>query len=248
MAGTNDETKGLNVQRVSREGSLSMYVADQLETLIVTGRIPVGEKLPTESGLCESFGVSRTVVREAVAHLKSLGLVETRRGVGSTVLRNTAPEAMPANRIRPTTVDDILHVLELRLNLEPAAAELAARRHTDEDKRILREKHAAFMQARARDGQARNEDFEFHCAIAAATHNPFFQSFYEQLSHGIIPRAKLMSIEINTSATHKYLARVEDEHADVLEAILARDGEAAREMMYQHLNRARNMYATFQES
>ncbi len=64
----------------------------------------------------------------------------------------------------------------------------------------------------------------------------------------LIPRAKLMSIEINTSATDKYLARVEEEHTYVLEAILARDAAAAREMMYQHLNRARNMYAKYQEA
>lgn len=63
----------LNVKKLTREGSLSMNVADQLEGLITAGTISVGEKLPTESGLCDSFGVSRTVIREAVAHLKSLG-------------------------------------------------------------------------------------------------------------------------------------------------------------------------------
>jgi len=251
MAGNSDAVNGLNklnVQRVSREGSLSLHVADQLEALIVNGGIAVGEKLPTENGLCDSFGVSRTVIREAITHLKSLGLVETRRGVGTTVLRSATVEAMPANRISPTTVEDILHVLELRLNIEPAAAELAALRHDDDDRRILREKHDAFIRARAEGSQARIEDYEFHYAIAAATHNPFFKSFYEQLSQSVIPRAKLMSIEINTSATDKYLARVEEEHTYVLEAIFARDGESAREMMYQHLNRARNMYAKYQES
>ncbi|BES73092.1 FadR/GntR family transcriptional regulator [Marinobacter nanhaiticus D15-8W] len=243
-----DDLRTLNVQRVQRAGSLSLHVADQLETLIGNGGIAVGEKLPTENRLSESFGVSRTVIREAMTHLKSLGLVETRQGVGTTVLRNTALEAMPANQINPTTVEDILHVLELRLNLEPAAAELAALRHDDNDRRILQEKHDAFIRARSEHSQARTEDYEFHCAIAAATHNPFFKSLYEQLSHSVIPRAKLMSIEINTSATDKYLTRVEDEHTRVLEAIFARDSDAARETMYQHLKRARNMYAKYQES
>ncbi|GHA92908.1 FadR/GntR family transcriptional regulator [Modicisalibacter luteus] len=238
----------LNVQKLSREGSLSVHVADQLETLITSGGITVGQKLPTENGLCESFGVSRTVIREAITHLKSLGLVETRRGVGTTVIRTSAVEAMPAERISPTTVEDILHVLELRLNLEPAAAELAAQRHDDDDRRILQEKHDAFIRARAEKTQARTEDYEFHYAIAEATKNPFFKAFYEQLSQSVIPRAKLMSIEINTSSTDKYLARVEEEHTYILEAILARDPATAREMMYQHLNRARNMYAKFQEA
>ncbi|MGL6249341.1 MAG: FadR/GntR family transcriptional regulator [Billgrantia desiderata] len=251
MAGKTDLTadfKQLKVQKLSREGSLSLHVADQLEALIVNGGIGVGEKLPTENGLCDAFGVSRTVIREAITHLKSLGLVETRRGVGTTVLRSTTVEAMPAKRISPTTVEDILHVLELRLNLEPAAAALAAERHDEQDRRILEDKHAAFLEARAAKSQARVEDYEFHYAIAVATKNPFFKVFYEQLSQGVIPRAKLMSIEIDTAATDKYLARVEEEHTYILEAILTRDPEAAREMMYQHLNRARIMYAKYQEA
>ncbi|MHB0775385.1 FadR/GntR family transcriptional regulator [Halomonas sp. WWR20] len=238
----------LNVQKISREGSLSLHVADQLESLITGGSISVGQKLPTENGLCDAFGVSRTVIREAITHLKSLGLVETRRGVGTTVIRTTIIEAMPAKRISPTTVEDILHVLELRLNLEPAAAELAAQRHDDEDRSVLQEKHASFIRARAEKSQARVEDYEFHYAIAAATKNPFFKAFYEQLSQGVIPRAKLMSVEINTTATDKYLDRVQQEHTYILEAILARDAATAKEMMFQHLNRARNMYAKYQES
>lgn len=249
MAGKTDvltSVAPLNIQKLSREGSLSVHVADQLENLITSGSISVGQKLPTENGLCDAFGVSRTVIREAITHLKSLGLVETRRGVGTTVIRAATVEAMPAERISPTTVEDILHVLELRLNLEPAAAELAAQRHDDEDRRALQEKHASFIRARAEKSQARVEDYEFHYAIAAATKNPFFKAFYEQLSQSVIPRAKLLSIEINTAATDKYLARVEEEHTYILEAILARDPEAAREMMYQHLNRARNMYTKYQ--
>ncbi|WP_245904617.1 FadR/GntR family transcriptional regulator [Billgrantia lactosivorans] len=251
MAASSDtaaDFKRLKVRKLSRQGSLSLHVADQLEALIVNGSIEVGARLPTEIGLCEAFGVSRTVIREAITHLKSLGLVETRRGVGTTVLRSTTVEAVPAERISPTTVEDILHVLELRLNLEPAAAALAAERHDEKDRRILRDRHAAFLEARAAKSQARQEDYEFHYAIAAATGNPFFKVLYEQLSQSVIPRAKLMSIEINTAATDRYLARVEEEHTYILEAILARDPEAAREMMFLHLNRARNMYAKFQEA
>lgn len=251
MTGKPDVTadlKQLKVQKLSREGSLSLHVADQLETLITQGKIPVGQKLPTENGLCESFGVSRTVIREAITHLKSLGLVETRRGVGTTVLRSTTIEARPAERINPTTVEDILHVLELRLTLEPAAAELAALRHDDEGRRILEEKHAAFIKACAEKTQARVEDYEFHLAIARATRNPFFHQFYEQLSPSGIPRAKLLSIDINPAASERYLLRVQEEHAYILEAILSRDGEAAKETMFQHLNRARNMYAQYQEN
>lgn len=248
MSGKSDVLEGgpeWKIQRVSREGNLSLYVADKLEAMIVGGDMAVGKRLPTENGLCESFGVSRTVIREAIAHLKSLGLVETRRGVGSTVIRTTTNEAKPAMSISPTTVEDILHVLELRLNLEPAAAELAAQRYDEKDGLILRAQHEAFTQALAAKSQARVEDYQFHLAIASATKNPFFKTFYEQLSQSVIPRAKLLSIEINPAATDKYLVRVEEEHALILEAILSRDAVAARALMYQHLKRASDMYATY---
>ncbi|MGM0543037.1 MAG: FadR/GntR family transcriptional regulator [Pseudomonadota bacterium] len=234
-----------NVHKVAKQGSLSTHVADQLESLIVQGDIAVGEKLPTENSLCDSFGVSRTVIREAITHLKSLGLVETRRGVGTSVLRSTAIEARPAERINPTTVTDILHVLELRLAMEPAAAELAALRYDVDDEQQLRRTHAAFLDAHAAKTQARVEDFEFHHTIAKATKNPVFDTFYEQLSQSVIPRAKLLSIDINPQAAERYLERVHEEHTFILEAILSRDPEAAKETMFQHLNRARNMYAQY---
>ncbi|CAM3681867.1 MULTISPECIES: FadR/GntR family transcriptional regulator [Halomonas] len=237
----------LSFHKIAKQGSLSVHVADQLEALITQGKVSVGEKLPTENSLCDSFGVSRTVIREAITHLKSLGLVATRRGVGTTVLRSSSLEARPAERINPTTVEDILHLLELRLTLEPAAAELAALRHDDEDRQRLETQHLAFSNAFAQKSQAREEDYLFHFAIATATKNPFFQSFYKQWSQSVIPRAKLLSTDINPISSERYLERVQEEHSYIIEAILSRDAQAARETMFQHLNRARNMYAKYRD-
>jgi DNA-binding FadR family transcriptional regulator len=223
-------------------------VAGQLEELVIQKKVEVGQKLPTENSLCEIFGVSRTVIREAITHLKSLGLVETRRGVGTTVLRSTPIEARPVERIKPTTVQDILHVLELRLTMEPASAELAALRYTEEDGESLRAKHQAFIDAHAAKSQARIEDFDFHYAIVKATHNPIFVRLFEQLSESVIPRAKLLSIDINPVSSERYIERVQEEHAFILEAILSRDAAAARETMFQHLNRAKNMYQRYLEN
>lgn len=237
----------LGVSRVSQHGSLSGQVSQQLETLIVGGHIPVGEKLPPENGLCEMFGVSRTVVREAITHLKSMGLVETRRGIGTRVLRTQPVEALPAKRISLTTVEDILHILELRLTLEPEAAALAATRHDAEDRRRLEAAHQAFVAACRHNSQAREEDFAFHFAIARATHNPAFSTFYEQFDLGAIPRAKLLDVELDVEATRLYLDRVGQEHAEILEAILARHAEAARDAMQYHLSRARDNYASYRQ-
>ncbi|MFI0472576.1 FadR/GntR family transcriptional regulator [Halomonas sp. HMF6819] len=247
MARPTSEIAAFKVKRVTQNGSLAVNVADQLEALIVQGKVAVGDKLPTENSLCDSFGVSRTVIREAITHLKSLGLVETRRGVGTSVLRASKIEALPAERINPTTVEDILHLLELRLAIEPAAAEHAALRHDDDDKARLETQHRAFENACAARSQAREEDYLFHFAIARATKNPFFQSFYEQWSQSVIPRAKLVSSEINPLSSQRYLERVQQEHTRILEAILARDGQAAFEAMKQHLGRARDTYAQYRD-
>lgn len=154
---------------------------------------------------------------------------------------------MPAKRIRPTTVEDILHVLELRLNLEPAAAALAAERHELADVDRLKESHQAFVKARQQRSQARNEDFDFHHAIAQATHNPFFPQALEQLDLSAIPRSKLASSEVNAESSVTYLKRVEAEHQDVLDAILSRQPDAARAAMARHLERARETYQQFKE-
>ncbi|WP_168016497.1 FadR/GntR family transcriptional regulator [Halomonas salinarum] len=234
-----------DVKRVNREGSLSQAVVEQLERRITSGNTPVGSKLPTESELCEAFGVSRTVVREAITYLKSLGLVETRRGVGTTVIRNDTAEPRPAVHISPQTIEDILQVLELRLTLEPVAAELAALRHDDEDRKLLETRHAEFVQAQAAKSQARREDFAFHYAIIKATHNVCFDRLYESLSASVIPRAKLLSADIDPRGTARYLELVHDEHSRILKAILERDGPSAREAMQQHLERSRDMYARY---
>lgn len=235
----------LGIKPLVHGGSLSRQVSQQLESIIARQEIPVGDKLPPEGALCDMFGVSRTVIREAITHLKSQGLVETRRGIGTRVLRSTPEHKSPEKKIRLRTIEDILNILELRLTIEPEVAALAASRHDEQDKQRLVELHQKFLQACRHTTQARDEDLAFHAAIAQATHNPAFVTIYEQWDVGTIPRAKLMSVAADAQTTYQYLERVGQEHADILEAILARDPKAANAAMYQHLNRAYKTYYSY---
>lgn len=235
----------LGIQPLVHGGSLSRQVSQQLESIIARQEVPVGDKLPPEGALCDLFGVSRTVIREAITHLKSLGLVETRRGIGTRVLRSTPENRYPAKKIRLSTVEDILNILELRLTIEPEVAALAASRHDDQDRQRLEKLHQHFIRAYRHATQARDEDLAFHAAIAQATHNPAFVTIYEQWDVGSIPRAKLMSVELEPNTTYQYLEKVGQEHADILEAILARNARAAHAAMYQHLNRAYKTYSSY---
>ncbi|WP_447527982.1 FadR/GntR family transcriptional regulator [Vreelandella sp. TE19] len=235
----------LGIQPLVHGGSLSRQVSQQLESIIARQEIAVGDKLPPEGALCDMFGVSRTVIREAITHLKSQGLVETRRGIGTRVLRSLPEHRSPEKKIRLRTIEDILNILELRLTIEPEVAALAASRHDEQDKQCLLKVHEEFLQACQQTTQARDEDLAFHAAIAQATHNPAFVTIYEQWDVGAIPRAKLMAVEADSQTTYQYLERVGQEHADILDAILARDAKAANAAMYQHLKRAYKTYYSY---
>lgn len=248
MASKEKAVSILQVQRVGKGDSLATTVARQLETEITSGRIKVGDKLPTESALCDLFGVSRTVIREAITQLKSLGLVETRRGVGTTVMRAMSSENVFAYNVDPTAIKDILHILEIRMSFESDACALAAKRRTDED--LLKMEHhcQAFNEALQRGELARKEDYDFHLAICQATHNPFFKQFYEQFNKNIIPRANLVNSNVDQVASDEYLSKVKVEHEAILAAIRAQDAEAAKEAMFRHLNRAYQRYERYNES
>jgi GntR family transcriptional repressor for pyruvate dehydrogenase complex len=235
-------------ERVGQAGNLASNVAKQLESQITNGAIKVGEKLPTENNLCDLFGVSRTVIREAITQLKSLGLVETRRGVGTTVIRHQPAETMYAYTINPTAVEDILNILEMRLSVETTAAELAAIRHNEQDLARMEQCLAAFNAALERGEQARKEDYDFHMAISSATHNPFFRQFYEQFNKNVIPRAKLVNSNLDQIATDKYLNRVKEEHEEIMSAIRSREAEQARKAMHKHLYRAYHLYEKYRTS
>ncbi|WP_110684999.1 FadR/GntR family transcriptional regulator [Salinicola aestuarinus] len=229
-------------QRISPQESLSRQIARQLESVIAEGRIAIHEKLPTETRLCDLFGVSRTVVREAIALLRSQGLVETQRGIGTRVVRFT-PRERQHHQIRATTAAEILMVLELRSSLEPRAAALAAERRTPADIEALRSANHAFRRASETGRQAREEDYRFHNAVIEATHNPCFLAIYEPLNEGAIPRAKLLKGEMDLIAVGDYLERIAQEHEAVLEAIEAQRPEVAFAAMRRHFDRPHAMYS-----
>lgn len=241
--GTADSSLG--IKAFSPRASLSRQVADQLEHKVLSGVIPVGEKLPTENALCEMFGVSRTVIREAVAKLKSMGLVETRRGHGTTVMRNAPADAPFTQMINPTTVEDILHLLELRIVVEQAAAEFAAERRDEQDLVAIERALSAFHQARVENRQARSEDYDFHLSIAVATKNPLIKNFFQQFNKNVIPRAQILNTDIDQEESDRYLARVAEEHTEIFDAIRAGDSKVAGQAMYRHLSRAYHLYESY---
>jgi DNA-binding FadR family transcriptional regulator len=234
-----NEIQGLPLAQVPRSKNLVAMLSESLEREIREGRLGPGDRLPTEAALAARAGVSRTVVREAVAALKASGLVETRQGAGAFV-RQPRPLLAAIGMVERATVEDILSILELRLAVEVEAAALAAERRRDEDVAALDAAMAdqAASRAAGEDGVA--ADLAFHRALAGATGNPYFGRFLDQLGELALPRRRLLPAG---SYGEDYLMLVEAEHRGIRDAVAAGDAAEAAIAMRLHLAGSRNRYA-----
>ena len=137
------------------------------------------------------FGVSRTVVREAISKLQASGLVLTRHGIGTFVvgLGDAAPFRLAPEQF--ATLRDVIAVLELRIGIETEAASLAAQRRNADNLRQMRSALDAVAAAVEQGRDAVGPDFQFHLEIARATQNAHFADLMASLGTMIIPRARL---------------------------------------------------------
>jgi GntR family transcriptional regulator, transcriptional repressor for pyruvate dehydrogenase complex len=222
-----------------RPRNLAQDLVESLGDRIRDGRLAPGEKLPTEVEIMAAFGVSRTVVREALSKLQAGGQVRTRHGIGTFVVgpAESAPFRIAPERL--ATLDDVIAMLELRIGIETEAAALAAQRRSDADVRELRAALAEFARAIESGQDAVAADFRFHLGIARAAHNPHYAELVEVLGEAIIPRARLDAPVPMTDERRDYLRRVNAEHDSILEAIARQDGDAARAAMRTHLANSR---------
>jgi DNA-binding FadR family transcriptional regulator len=226
------------VQR-RRPRTLALELVDSLGDRIRDGRIVPGDKLPTEAAIMEEFGVSRTVVREAISKLQASGLVETRHGIGTFVVGLGDGAAFRIAPEQIATLHDVIAVLELRIGLETEAAALAAARRTERNLAEMRSALDGFAAALAEGRDAVGPDFQFHQEVARATQNPHFAELMSTLGAMIIPRARLGAAEGVSEAQRSYLLRANAEHENIFDAITNRDSDAARAAMRTHLANSR---------
>ena len=222
-----------------RPRNLARGLVASLADRIRDGRLAPGAKLATEAMLMREFGVSRTVVREALSNLQASALVETRHGIGSFVT-NAADAAVFS--IRPdqlATLNDVVAMLELRIGVETEAAGLAARRRTAANLEVMEDALAAFRRAIEAGQDAVGADFRFHLEITRATQNAHFESLMQTLGTTVIPRARLDPPAASAKDRQHYLRRLDTEHGSILAAIESRDSEAARAAMRTHLANSR---------
>lgn len=226
----------------SSRKSLVTTLVQELESQIEDGRLKPGDRLPSEAVLAISAGVSRTVVREAVASLKAARLIETRQGSGAYVLASPKKLVFPGGLER-SAVEDILSVLELRLAVEVECAALAAARRTDEDIAALDRAITAMSAADSFGDSGVSADLSFHHALARATGNPYFIEFLKYLGEYAVPRRHLAGRAGDPGDIRAYMAMVDAEHRAIRDAVAARDAALAAAAMRGHLAGSRARYA-----
>lgn len=228
--------------KVERKPKLSTHVAASLRSQILAGDIGVGQKLPTESQLTEAFGVSRTVIREAVANLAADGLVESRQGAGIFVCERPAMAFASITQDIGMKISHALNVIEVRMGLEIESAGLAAQRRNAAQEAAIQEAFFEFDRLLAMGEATGRSDFMFHRAIAAATNNPFYVEVLDALGMRAIPCDITSPWGTDSLLTREYQVMLQREHLAILKAISAGDAEAARAAMRAHLTESQRRY------
>ncbi|CCJ49209.1 FadR/GntR family transcriptional regulator [Bordetella parapertussis] len=220
-------------QRVRLADQLYGQIFDQ----IASGRLNVGDKLPSEHEICEKFGVSRPVVREALLRLRADGLVTAHQGLGTFVSHQPAPRLKTFSDVQ--NVGAYLRAQEVRVALEGDAARLAALRRTDEQLHKIGEAHAAFVEELEHGRVSPEADLAFHASIAEASGNDFYLGVLETI-HESISGFMRLTLSLTRTGSRQRAQRVADEHAAILGAIREQDAERARIAMQFHLGQARH--------
>jgi GntR family transcriptional repressor for pyruvate dehydrogenase complex len=226
----------------ANRSKLSDQIYNEIRQNIDNNEWASGMKIATELELGQKYGVSRPVVREALARLKSEKLIDSKRGSGSFVIK---PRGDVVHGFRPVgTVVDLIHGFELRLSVEGDSARFAATRRTDAQLAHIRAA-AEMLSDGAIDERFGDADFQFHLAVAQATGNPMYVSTMTMLREQILFGMRLTGAMAPPSANVR-VSIVQEEHRRIVDAIASKDPEAAKAAMSEHLKLARKRLLGFE--
>ncbi|CUK16105.1 Pyruvate dehydrogenase complex repressor [Ruegeria denitrificans] len=223
-------------QKVQTE-KLSIAVVKQIELLILRGILQPGERLPAERELAERLGVSRPSLREAISELQDQGLLTAKAGSGIYVAEVLGSAFSPALvRLFSSHEEAVFDFLAFRCDLEGLAAARAARLGSDSDLKVVQAIFDKMQAAHARNATQEEAqlDAQFHMAIIEASHNVvmlhMMRSMYDLLQQGVFYNRQMMFHQ------HTTRGAILDQHRAINSALQARDPDAARDAIHQHLH------------
>lgn len=197
---------------------------DSLAAYIQKSALAAGDRLPAERELMAALGVGRSTIREVIRQFQALGVMETRKGSGTYLLKPITSETihMPLSMTMVSLGDALMQTLEVRRGIECEACMAAARRRTPDDLIRISEALDEMERVHLEKGTAGREDLLFHLAIYDATHNPLFRQLLEQM------REASESFWDTPFDRPDFARRSFPYHRTLYNAIVAQDTEAAR--------------------
>lgn len=215
---------------VATRVSAAEAVLTDLRRAIAAGDLAVGTRLPSEAALATRYGVSRSVVREALRSSETLGLTRTRTGSGTWVVSDVVASELTVGNYSSRDI------VEARPHVEVPAAGLAARRRLDDDCTDLRRLVDA-MHATTEPGRWVTLDADFHTAIARATGNGLLVDLQATMRAALARQSETLNL-----VAHRREA-ANDEHAAIAAAIIDGSPERAEAAMSEHLRQVRSALA-----
>jgi GntR family transcriptional repressor for pyruvate dehydrogenase complex len=224
------------VERVAAMETLTDRVFGALKRIVNDKDSKPGARLPSELEMAGRFGVSRTVIREAVSRLKSEGLVESRQGRGVFVRDRNMHAPFRIDPSLMDSIESVLQVVELRQSLEGEIAALAAKRRTREQMAAIRRALKKIETDEQAGGDGVEADLAFHRRIAEAAGNPHFLALIEFLLNFLIESTR--TARSCKEGRDTFLQEVREEHQRIAEAISRRDSEATHLAARRHMELA----------
>jgi len=228
-------------QNIGNRLSLSQRIERTIENAIREKKLVAGDKLPTEREMCESFGVSRTALREALRRLSARGLVNIKKGSGIYVSEINIEDAIKTlNLYYDLKFDENLlsQIIEVRQLFEPEIARLAALNRSEENIAELEENVVEFENCNPDNTQKEADlDNRFHLIITMSSSNPIMQVTMEPI-YSLLPRMRSY-IYANIEGEKMYTL---ESHKQLVSAIRDQDGDMAYSIMKDHLKRTRDIY------
>ena len=211
-------------------------VARALREQIRSRALETESRLPSEQMMALQFGVSRAVIREAIARLKNEGLVRTRQGSGAFV-RDWEITSLQLDPDIRESLESVLAVAELRKGIEAEAAALAAERRTRKELAAIEKALGRVSAITETRGDSSKADMLFHRAIAEAAHNPYYIAVLDYLNQFVVTAIRVS--RGNAALRDDFARQVGIEHLDILDAIRRRNSSGARLAAQIHMDQAR---------
>lgn len=212
----------------TKESSLPERTAEQISRLIVEQHLTSEDKLPSEFELAEMLHVGRGTIREGVKLLVARNVLEIRRGKGTYIASNPGEVPDPLGfAYHPDQLQLALDLVEIRGQMEPWVAKMAAERACEEDLKALRDTCSVVEQDILGGQDHSRSDVAFHVSIAECTHNLVVPKLIPVITYAVTLFVSLTEGQLKMETLV--------DHREITEAICSRDGDRASTAMAQHI-------------